>query len=385
VRRLAVLPVAAAIAAASLAACGSSSTTSSSSTTAGGGSSTTAAGGTGGSVTIQTGNPTKPITLSEDGSSLLSPYLQELVAPLHAAYPNVTFSPAAGGSGKGISDALSGVSVLGGTDAYLSPGQASANPDVQNIPIVVSAQAVNYNLPGVTQPLKLSGDVIAQMYQGKITTWNDPAIAKLNPGVTLPATTVVPVHRSDSSGDTFIFSSFLSATNTTWQSSPGAGTSIAWPQVSGELTANGNPGMVQSCSSAPGCIAYVGVSSESAARTANLGEAELQNKAGQFTTPTTDAINSAVTASLPNVMPNLVANLIYAGGAGSYPIVNFEYLVVKNTQPDADTALAVRDFFAFALDPTEGATPTNLAKEGFVALPNSVLPKVKAAVAKITS
>ena len=96
------------------------------------------------------------------------------------------------------------------------------------------------------------------------------------------------------------------------------------------------------------------------------------------------AINAAVSNSLSNVQPNLSANLIYADGAASYPIVNFEYLVVKDTQPNADTALAVRDFFAFALDPTMGATSANLSKEGFVALPDSVLPKVKAAVAKIS-
>lgn len=377
-RRLAVLSLTAAFGAASLTACGSS-TTSSTPTTAGG-SATTAAP----AATVKTGNPSKPVTLSEDGSSLLSPYLQELAAPLQAAYPNISFTPAAGGSGKGISDALSGVSDLGGTDAYLSPGQAQTNPNVQNIPIVVSAQAINYNLPGVTQPLKLSGNVLAQMYTGKITKWNSPQIAQLNPGVNLPATTVVPLHRSDSSGDTFLFSSFLSATNQAWSSSPGMGTSITWPQVNGQLTASGNPGMVQTCQSTPGCIAYVGVSSESAAKAANLGEAQLQNKAGQFTTPTTDAINAAVSNSLGNVQPNLVANLIDAPGATSYPIVNFEYLVVKNTQPDADTALAVRSFFAFALDPTKGATPANLAKEGFVALPSSILPKVQAAVNKIT-
>jgi phosphate transport system substrate-binding protein len=380
VRRLAVLPLAAVIAAGSLAACGSSGKTSSSSTTGGG--TSTAAGST--SAAIKTGNPATPITLSEDGSTLEQPYLEELAAPLKAAYPNVTLTPAGGGSGKGISDAISGVSNLGGTDAYLSPGQASANPDDQNIPIVVSAQAVNYNVPGVTQPLKLTGDILAQMYTGKITKWNDPQITKINPGVTLPTTAVVPVHRSDSSGDTFLFSGFLSATNQAWQSSPGQGTSISWPPVSGELTASGNPGMVQTCQATPGCVAYIGVSSEPAAKTANLGEAELQNKAGQFVTPTDSAITSAVSNSSSQIMPNLVANLLYAPGAPSYPIVNFEYVVVKNTQPNADTALAVRDFFAVALDPNQGATQANLSKEGFVALPSSVLPQVKAAVNKIT-
>lgn len=376
-RRLAVLSIAAALTATMFTACGGSSTKTSSSTT--GATTATTAG-----ATVDTGNPTKAVTLTEDGSSLLFPYLQELVAPLTQAFSNITLSPAAGGSGKGITDATSGTSLLGGTDAYLSPGQASASPGLLNIPIVVSAQAVNYNLPGITD-LKLSGDVIAQMYLGKITKWNDPAIAKLNPGVNLPATTVVPVRRVDSSGDTFIFTSFLSATNQDWSNGPSLGTTVPWPPAAGELTANGNPGMVQTCGSTPGCIAYVGVSSESTAKAANLGEAMLQNKAGQFTQPTTDAINAAVAASVSSVQPNLVANLIYADGAQSYPIVNFEYLVVKSSQSDPDTAKALRTFFSFALDPTKGATSTNLQKEGFVALPTSVLPKVNAAVAKIGS
>ncbi|MDQ6782611.1 MAG: phosphate ABC transporter substrate-binding protein PstS [Actinomycetota bacterium] len=375
-RRLAVLSIAAALAATTLTACGSSTKTSSSTTAAGSTSSTAA------NVTVDTGNPTKAVTLTEDGSSLLFPYLQQLVAPLTQTFPNITLSPAAGGSGKGISDATSGTSLLGGTDAYLSPGQASASPGLLNIPIVVSAQAVNYNLPGMAD-LKLSGDIIAQMYLGKITKWNDPAIAKLNPGVTPPATTVVPVRRVDSSGDTFLFTSFLSATNQDWSNGPSLGTTVTWPPAAGELTANGNPGMVQTCSTTPGCIAYVGVSAESTAKTANLGEAMLQNKAGQFTQPSSDNINAAVAASVDGVQPNLVANIIYADGPQSYPIVNFEYLVVKSSQADADTAKAMRTFFSFALDPSKGATPANLDKEGFVALPTSVVPKVNAAVAKI--
>ncbi len=379
-RRLAVLTLATILGAAALSACGSSSTNTSSSTPAPTGSSPTTAA----SVTVDTGNPTKAITLTESGSSLVFPYLQELVAPLTAAFPNITLSPTAGGSGKGIADATAGTTLLGGSDAYLSPGQASASPGLLNIPIVVSAQAVNYNLPGVNN-LKLSGDVIAQMYTGKITKWNDPPIASLNPGANLPATTIVPVHRLDSSGDTFLFTSFLSATNSAWANGgPSLGTTVSWPSVPGALTASGNPGMVQTCGMTPGCIAYVGVSAESDAQKANLGEAMLQNKSGQFTMPTSDAINAAVSASLGAVMPNLVANIIYADGPQSYPIVNFEYVIVKTMQADADSAKAVRTFFAFALDPNKGATPTNLMKEGFVALPSSILPKVNTAVSKIT-
>ena len=125
------------------------------------------------------GNPTSATTVTEAGSSLLYPYLQLLVNPLHAAYSNITLSPAAGGSGKGISNAIAGTVQMGGSDAISAPG-SWPQPGLLNIPIAVSSQAVNYNLPGFSN-LKVNGGVLAQIYTGNIRKWNDPAIAALNP------------------------------------------------------------------------------------------------------------------------------------------------------------------------------------------------------------
>ncbi len=381
-RSIAVL--AAATAAVSLAACGSSSKSKNTSpTTAQQPGATPTTPSSSGSANLNIGNPTKAITLNESGSSLLYPYLQELVSPLTAAYSNITLAPAAGGSGKGIADAASGTTQIGGSDAYLSPGQMQQYSGLLNVPIVVSGQAVNYNLPGITN-LKLSGDILAQMYEGKITKWNDAAIAALNPGVNLPSTTVVPVRRVDSSGDTFIFTSFLAKTNSAWNSGPAFGTTVTWPAVSGELTASGNPGMVQSCKATPGCVAYVGVSSEAAAMQAGLGEVMLQNAAGNYLLPTAATETAAAAAAAPSVPANLAAPIIYQPGAQSYPIVNFEYIIVKSTQADADTAKAVRTFLAYAIDPNQGSSSQYLTKEDFVALPSSVITKVKAAIAGIS-
>jgi phosphate transport system substrate-binding protein len=360
-----------AAAAAALVACG------------GAGSNTPAASPTPTPVSVKVGNPSKPITLTESGSSLLLPYLQKMIDPIKADYPNVTLAPAAGGSGKGISDAIAGNVVMGGSDAYLSDSQAQQNPSILNIPIAVSAQAINFNLSGVSS-LKLSGDVLAQIYMGKITKWNDPAIANLNSGVTLPATAIVPVRRVDSSGDTFIFTSFLSKTNSDWSNGPSLGTTVTWPAVPGELTANGNPGMVQVCKQTPGCIAYIGVSVEATAQSAGLGEAMLKNNAGNYVTPTQDTITAGVTAQANGIPADMRASLIFGSGAQSYPIINYEYLMVKSTQPDADTALAVRSFLTWAIDPTKGATTANLSAVDFVALPSTAVEKVKAAITKIT-
>lgn len=351
-----------------------------------GGSSTTPSTASATAAAAATGNPTTPATLSESGSSLLLPYLQELVAPLTAAYSNITLAPSGGGSGKGISDAIAGNSVLGGTDAYLSPGQLAANPTLANIPIAVSAQGVWANLPGITT-LKLSGDVIAKIYEGTITKWNDPAITALNSGVTLPSTTIAPLVRQGSSGDTFLFTSFLSATNSAWASGPGSGTSVTWPKVATEGSAASNPGMVAACKA--GCIAYVGVSASSAATTSGLVQAQLQNKAGSFVAPTPATMAAAVTAGAGSIPSSLALSLIYQDGAQSYPIVNFEYLVVNTKQASSDLALAVRTFFEWSIDPNGGSQTTYLSKENFIGLqasvPASVFATIKAKISTISS
>jgi phosphate transport system substrate-binding protein len=351
-----------------------------------GGSSSTPPTGSATAAAAATGNPTTAVTLSESGSTLLLPYLQELVAPLTAAYSNITLTPSGGGSGKGISDAIAGNSVLGGTDAYLSPGQLAANPTLANIPIAVSAQGVWANLPGVST-LKLSGDVIAKIYQGSITKWNDPAITALNSGATLPSTTITPLVRQGSSGDTFLFTSFLSATNSAWASGPGSGTSVTWPKVATEGSAASNPGMVAACKA--GCIAYIGVSASAAATSAGLVQAQLQNKAGTFLAPTPATMAAAVAAGASSIPSSLALSLIYQGGAQSYPIVNFEYLVVNTKQASSDVALAARTFFDWAIDPSGGSQTSFLSKENFIALqtsvPASVLATIKAKISTIST
>lgn len=343
---------------------------------------TPTAAGTPTAIAVQTGNPTAAVALKESGSSLIFPYLQTLAPGITQAYTNITLAPAAGGSGKGITDALAGASDLGGTDAYLSPGQMAQNANFANIPIAVSSQDVYVNLKGVSS-IKLTGDVIAKIYEGKITKWNDPAITALNSGVTLPSTAVVPVRRVDSSGDTFIFTAFLSATNSDWSNGPSLGTTVTWPAAPGEITANGNPGMVTSCQSTPGCIAYIGISARSSAQAANLTMASLQNKSGQFVTANPTTMAAAVNAVATQIPTNLAQSLIYTDGAQSYPIVNYEYLVVNTQQTEANKALAIRTFLAWAIDTSGGATSANLAKNNFIALPNSVVNKVKAGIASI--
>ncbi|HEY2702379.1 MAG TPA: phosphate ABC transporter substrate-binding protein PstS [Candidatus Dormibacteraeota bacterium] len=343
------------------------------------------AGGGAGTTSVTTaGNPVSPVTVTETGSTLMLPYLQRVAGPLQHAYSNIALRPSGGGSGRGIADALAGAVDLGGSDAYLSNTQQQANLDVLDLPVVVSAQSIDYNLPSVGD-VRLNGDVLARMYRGDVTRWNDAAIAALNPGVALPATTVVPVRRAEPSGDTFIFTQFLANSTDSWRSTPGYGATVGWPAVPGELSARGNAGMVSTCAATPGCVAYVGVSVAQAAAAAGLGEAQLQNRAGNFLRPTHDTVSAALYNAQQLVPEDLRQSLVYASGANSYPIVNYEYLMVRTTQHGGDRAMAIRTLLSWLIDPAGGSSPEQLSPVNFVALPDGVLAKVRAAIPRITA
>lgn len=342
------------------------------------------AAGLGSTANRAAGNPASPVTVTETGSTLMLPYLQQLVGPLRQVYPNIILQPSGGGSGKGIADALGGAVDLGGSDAYLGNSQQQANLDVLDLPVVVSAQAVDYNLPGLND-LRLNGELLARIYRGEVTRWNDPAISALNPGVTLPGTAVVPVRRAEPSGDTFLFTQFLSNSTDSWRTTPGYGASVDWPAVPGELAARGNAGMVSTCGATPGCVAYVGVSAEHAAAAAGLSQAQLQNRAGNFLQPTHDTVSAALYTAQQLVPDDLRQSLVYASGANSYPIVNYEYLMVKTTQRGADRAMAIRTLLSWLIDPAGGSSPEHLSPVNFVALPDGVLARVRAAIPRITA
>jgi phosphate transport system substrate-binding protein len=251
-RRTLAIPALALLTGAALAACSSSASSSSSSTpTTSAPASTPTSSPASSAAALPTAPSASSASLSETGSTLLYPLFNLWVPDYKTAFPQVTITTAGTGSGTGISSAAGGTADVGASDAYLSPADNSKYPTLENIPLAISAQMINYNLPGVKGNLKLNGTILAEMYTGKITLWNDPAIAALNPGVTLPAMKVVPLHRSDSSGDTFLFTTYLSKQDSAWSSSVGYDTSVAWPKVGSELAFKGNSGMVTGCARQP--------------------------------------------------------------------------------------------------------------------------------------
>jgi phosphate transport system substrate-binding protein len=324
-----------------------------------------------------------PVTLTETGSTLLAPLFTAWASGYHSAFPSVTITTAATGSGTGISDASDGSADLGASDAFLSSGNLVRSPDLLNIPLAISAQQVNYNLPGLRSGvhLRLNGAVLAQMYEGGVRTWNSPAIAALNPGVALPHTRVVPLHRSESSGDTFLFTSYLSTDDPGWNARIGYGTTVAWPAAPGAVGESGNSGMVTGCEATPGCVAYVGISYLSQALSGGLGEAELQNAAGRFLLPTAASMRAAVATFVSAIPANETISMVNGPARDGYPVVNFEYAIVAANQPNATKARDVAAFLHWAI--TTGNSAQYLDQVRFQALPAPVATLADAQIARI--
>jgi phosphate transport system substrate-binding protein len=309
----------------------------------------------------------------ETGSTLLYPLFNLWVPDYQKAHPGVKITTQGTGSGTGISEAISGIAQIGASDAYMSDAQMKMNAGILNVPLAISSQMVNYNLPGLNDKhLQLSGPALAGIYSGAITYWDDAELKKLNPTVKLPHETIIPVHRTDGSGDTFIFSQYLSFSTPSWSSNPGFGTTITWPPVQGGIGANGNPSMVIACKGNPYSIAYIGISFKSATTQAGLGEAMLQNRAGKFVLANDRTVSSAAAATAAKTPKDERLSLIFAPGAESYPIINYEYAIVNSAKAPPEIGKAVRAFLEWGVSPSGGNAPKYMNAVGFVALPPAI-------------
>lgn len=324
-------------------------------------------------------------TLLETGSTLLYPLMNLWVADYQKDHSDVQITTQGTGSGTGISQAISGVAQIGASDAYMSDAQRTQN-HMLNIPLAISAQQINYNVPGLNNVhLNLSGPVLAGIYAGEIQYWDDAKIKAINKqyGSKLPHNQIVPIHRAEGSGDTFIFTQYLTKSTPSWASGPGFGTAITWPSVGNAVGATGNPGMVQTCQNTQYSIAYIGVSFLTQTEKAGLGYAALQNQSGQFVLPTGPTISAAAKALDSKTPADEVLSLIFAPGADSYPIVNYEYAIVNPQQSDPGKSAELKKFLGWILDENGGQSEKYLNAVHFLPLPASILKLSKAQVALI--
>lgn len=264
----------------------------------------------------------------------------------YAAKSGVKINYQSIGSGGGIRQLTEGTVDFGASDAPMSDDEMSKlKTPVFHIPTVLGAVTMTYNVPEITQPLKLTGDAIAQIYEGKITKWNDQAIAATNGGVKLPGTDILVVHRSDGSGTTYIFTDYLSSVSPEWAKAPGKGKDVQWPVGIG---GKGNEGVAGQVKQTPGAIGYVELVY---AKQNNLPIALIKNASGQFVAPSVDAVTAAAEGAASKFPPttDYRVSIVNAPGANAYPISSFTYLLVDKTFTDATKGKKIVDFLHWAL------------------------------------
>ncbi len=252
------------------------------------------------------------------------------------------------GSGGGIQQVTAGTVDFGASDAPMSAEEEAKVPGILQLPTVLGSVTVAYNLPGLQQPLKLSGPVLASIFLGTVTKWNDPAIAADNPGVALPATSIAAVHRSDGSGTTHVFTDYLAQVSPEWKSRVGTGKSVSWP---GGMGAKGNEGVSGAVKQTAGAIGYVELAY---AMQNQLAVAALKNQAGAFVSPSVEATAAAAAGVAERVAGgDYRVSLVNAPGATAYPISSWTYLLVPPKWSDCGKAQAFVSLVDWAL--TQGA------------------------------
>lgn len=265
--------------------------------------------------------------------------------------PAVHFNYQSIGSGGGQQQLLKQTVAFGASDAPMSDeNMAKASGKILHIPVVAGGVALTYNLPG-SPKLKLDSDAIANIYLGNIKNWNDAKIAALNPGVSLPDMPIIPVHRSDGSGTTFIFSDYLTSVNPAWADTVGKGTAVRWPAGIG-LGAKGSEGVSGQVKQLPGAIGYVELAY---ADVNKMPYADVKNAAGSFISPTPDSVSAALaTAKVPD---DFRFSMVNAPGDKAYPIAGASWVLVYQNQKNADIGKKLVAFLKWAVTDGQKLTP----------------------------
>jgi phosphate transport system substrate-binding protein len=363
-RRRQVTTAGLAVCAVALAACSSSSSSSSSST-----STTSPSSGTSSSAALNG-------TLNGSGSTFQTTFQEAAISAFKSVQPGMTVNYGSGGSGKGRSDLAAGVVNYAGSDSPIPAAEASTfKSTVLYFPVVIGPITLSYNLSSLSKPLQLTPTVIADIFQGKITTWNNSAIASINPGVTLPSTAITLAVRSDSSGTTQNFTLFLKdAVPSVW--TLGSSSTIKWPSTA--RGGSGNGGVASIIKSTPGAIGYVDYAD---AKATGLTFASVQNKSGAYVAPSPASASAAAAGITP--ASNLTFAAAWAPGAGAYPITYQSWVLVYATQANANDAAMLKAWIGYLISPTGGQQL--LPTLGYAALPSSLDQMATAQLSQITS
>jgi phosphate transport system substrate-binding protein len=317
--------------------------------------------------------PAGPISLNGAGATFPYPLYSKWIAEYGKGNPNVQINYQSIGSGGGIQQIKTGTVDFGASDAPMTESELKSAPrPLLHIPTTLGAVAVAYNLPDVKE-LKLSSEALVGIFLGTVKKWNDPKIVATNPGVTLPATDVSAVFRSDGSGTTSVFTDYLSKVSPEFKEKVGQGKSVSWPSG---LGAKGNEGVTGQVKTTPGAIGYVELAY---AKQNNLSVVALQDKAGDFIVPSVEAITAA--ASGVELPESLTASITDSPAKGAYPIASYTYLLVyADSQQEAKGKALVNFPWWAAHEGQKFGAPLEYAP-----LPEKVIEKVEARIKSLTA
>jgi phosphate transport system substrate-binding protein len=326
---------------------------------------TACGGGTSQPVTANNGgaaaSPGQALQINGAGATFPNPIYSKWFSEYNKLHPDIRINYQSIGSGGGIQQVTNHTVFFGATDGPMNEEQLKAAPGIMHFPTVMGAVVPVYNIPGVTDELKFTGPVLADIYLGRIKKWNDPAIAKLNAGARLPATDITVVHRSDGSGTTYIFVDYLSKVSPQFKSDVGVNTSVKWPAGVG---GKGNEGVSGLVTQTPGSIGYVELIY---ALQNKIPFGAVQNSAGEFVKGSTDSVTKAATGA--TIPPDFRVSITNASGAGAYPISSFTWLLLYQEPMDKASGKAMVDFMHWALTDGQKFAPDL----GYAPLPASVV------------
>jgi phosphate transport system substrate-binding protein len=287
--------------------------------------------------------------------------------------PSVEINYQSKGSGAGIAQLTEGTVDFGASDKPMDETQMAAlKIPALHFPTVLGGVVPTYNLPGIPD-LKFSSEAMAGIFLGQITKWNDPRIAKANPGVKLPATDIIVVHRADGSGTTFVFTDYLSKISPAWKSGPGSNTSIKWPAGVGQQGNEGVAGMVKQTQGAIGYVELI------YALKNKMEYGSVQNAAGVYLKATLETVTAAAAGAAKNMPADFRVSITYAPGKDAYPIASFTWLLIPTHIPDAQKRTALVSFLKWML--ADGQK--NCAELGYAPLPKEVVAQELKQISKI--
>lgn len=317
------------------------------------------------------------IRLQGSGASFPKPIYEKWVNEYGKVNPTIKIDYQSTGSGAGQKAILAKTADFGASDDPMSDEDLQKGGDLMHIPTVLGAVVLTYNLPDVKEPLKLSPEVISDIYLGKIKKWNDAKIKADNPNLNLPDADILPVYRADSSGTTAVFTDFLSKTVPEWKEKVGANKQPSW--VTGVGTgAPRNDGVMGQVKQTPNSIGYVELTF---AEANNLPTALIKNKAGEFVAPSLEGVSAAAAGSAAEMLDDMRVQITNADGANAYPISSYTYILVYKDQQDATKGKALADFLWWAIHDGEKFTKDL----NYAPLPDEVVKKAEAKINSMTN